>query len=232
MRRGDVLRKALVGGLSTSRTGGGNATQIGITERTSPNGDFRKHHVGGGVSPWNDAWYFMTNGDIEVRASDSWSAATLGTFTIKVEKDPIAEPDDFGIDGELAGVLQKVGDRAEWGNAYYLDGSDLTDGKAEIAFPMGTNMTNMVTTMKNKPFSTNTPLSEALYVVTQYFKQQDAEISGYPNGAIGPFNNERDPYYSKDATETEESCAQGFCLLLTDGMSTKDQRIPVIPEGL
>ena len=193
MRRGDVLRKAVVGGLSTSRTGGGNATQIGITENTSTSGDFRRRYSQAGVSPWSDAWYFITNGDIVVRASDSWSAAALGTFKIKVEKDPILEPNDFGPDGELAGVLQKVGDRAEWGNAYFLDGSDLTKGKGEISYAIGSNMTNMTTTMKNKAFSTNTPLSEVLYVVTQYFKQQDAEISGYPTTAIGPFNDTKDP---------------------------------------
>ncbi len=226
MRRGDILRKAVVGGLSTSRTGGGNATQIGITGNTSPGGDFRRYHSGSGMSPWSDAWYFISNGSLVVRATDSWSGATLGTFKIEVEKDPVAEYDEFGPDGELAGVFQKVGDRAMWGNAWFLSGDSLTAGKGTINYPIGSNMTSMTTTMKNQPFDTNTPLSEVLYAVTQYFKQQDAEVSGYPSSAIGPFNNTRDPYYSKTNTDVKEQCAQAFCLLLTDGMSTKDRRIP------
>jgi type IV pilus assembly protein PilY1 len=228
MRRGDILRKALVGGLSTSRTGGGNATQIGIVK---PPGlaDYKKHHTGSGVSPWPDAWYFIEDGNIVVHESSSSSSTVRGTFTIKVEKDIDAEPDDFGDDGELAGVLQKVGDRAEWGNAWFTSG-DVNDGKGEIDAPMGSNMTSMITTIKNKPFNTSTPIAEALYVVTQYFKQEDAESGlNYANNAISPFNPTRDPYVSKD--DNLEACAQGFCILLTDGMSTNDQRIPTYLRG-
>ena len=226
MRRGDILRKALVGGKSTPPATGVNATQIGINEATSTNADFRRYYAGAGVSPYPDAWYFMTNGTIVVRATDSWSGTKLATFNIKVEKDPVDEWAEFGASGDLAGVLQKVGNRAIWGYTAFLDGSSLTSGKASINYPVGADITTLVNAMKTKPFSSATPLSEALYVVTQYFKQKDAEVSGYPSNAIGPFDNTRDPYYSKTNVGVLEQCAQGFCILLTDGMSTADARIP------
>lgn len=221
MRRGDILRKAVVGGDSTSKVGTGVQTLIGITDSREIC-DFRRHHVGGGVSPWADAWYFVTGGDIEVRASESWSAATLADCVIRVKKDPALEPNEFGPDGETAGILQKVGDRAQWGNAWFLSSGT---GNAEIEYAVSPLVSSMLTTLKQEPFETSTPLAEALYVVTQYFKQEDVEISGYPTTAVSPFNNVRDPFWDKDGI-VEESCAQGFCLLLTDGMSTSDTAIP------
>ena len=68
-----------------------------------------------------------------MRPSQEWTAAKLGEFTIQVVKDPIAEPDSFGEDGALAGILQKVGDRAKWGDAWFMPGTDLTVGKAVTA---------------------------------------------------------------------------------------------------
>jgi len=232
MRRGDVLRKALAGGLSTSRTGGGGQTQIGINDaKASPECDFKRHHVGAGDSPWGDAWYFMTipnNGVIQVRATENWSDPVLGEFTIQVVKDPIEEPDSFSVEEDpdaraLAGVFQKIGDRAQWGDAWFMSGTELNVGKAEVQYAMDQNINNMTTTIKNTPFETETPIAEALYVITQYFAHEDAEISGYHTTAIGPFNCERDPFCTNDQ---DVDCAGAYCLLLTDGMSTYDQHVP------
>ena len=86
MRRGDILKKAIVGGDTESISGSTNMALRGISATAGGNARFRRRHIGTGVSPWADAWYFMDSGRIDVRASNSWTAATLGTFDIGVEK--------------------------------------------------------------------------------------------------------------------------------------------------
>ena len=162
----------------------------GISATAGGNARFRRRHIGTGVSPWADAWYFMDSGRIDVRASNSWTAANyLGTFDIRVEKiNPALNPthtqpdplSDFGPDGDLAGVLQKVGNRAIWGYTAFLDGSSLTRRQCHNQQPGRRDITTLVPAMKTKPFATSTPLAETLYVATQYFKQKNAEITGYP----------------------------------------------------
>ena len=57
----------------------------------------------------------------------------------------------------------------------------------------------------------------------QYFKQEKPEAGlGYDNSAIGAINNANDPYYQTDVVP----CSKSFVLLLTDGASTKDSKIP------
>ena len=232
MRRGDIVKKVVVGGETTAIAGTTNLGLKGISATAGGNARFRRRHTGTGVSPWADAWYFMDSGRIDVRASSDWAAATLGQFNIVVEKispnlypaDPARDSaSDFGPDNLPGGVMQKVGDRAAWGTAWFLSSGD---GNASIDKPMKTPISTIIPTIRSKAFETSTPLSELLYVVTQYFKQQNPEITGFTSTASGsPFTNIRDPYFSTDGT-VQEACAQGFCLLVTDGMSTNDQQIP------
>lgn len=223
MRRGDILKKAIVGGETTAIAGTTNLGLQGISATAGGNSRFRRKHTGTGVSPWADAWYFMDSGRIDVRATDSWSGAKLGEFIIRVEKDPVYDPlSDFGPDGLPGGVIQKVGDRASWGTAWFLSSGD---GNAHIDMPMKTATSTIIPAIRSKGFTTSTPLAEQLYVIMQYFKQQNPEVSGFPAAATSPFTNIRDPYF--DATGTvQEACAQGFVLLVTDGMSTNDLQIP------
>jgi len=222
MRRGDILKKAVVGGRTEAISGSTNVALRGITDSRSYCG-FRRHHVGSGVSPWADAWYFMDSGNIEVRASSSWSGSKIGDFVIRVEKDRAFDPHaDFGPDGLPGGVMQKVGDRAAWGNAWFLSSYS---GNTRIYSAIGTPMASILSSVRSEPFETSTPLAESLYVVTQYFKQENPQISGYPSNAIGTIDRVNDPFYDSTGT-VEEYCAQGFCMLLTDGMSTSDTEIP------
>ncbi|NIR15700.1 MAG: hypothetical protein GWN86_17950, partial [Desulfobacterales bacterium] len=49
---------------------------------------------------------------------------------------------------------------------------------------IGTNMNSLVTDLQNTSCNTWTPLAEAMYVATQYFKQEEvASGLDYPNGA-------------------------------------------------
>ena len=118
--------------------------------------------------------------------------------------------------------MQKVGDRAAWGTAMFLTSGD---GNATIDKPIKTGMNTIIPALRTRAFDTSTPLAETLYVAMQYFKQQNPEMTGFPSTATSPFNNVRDPYFDVTGT-VQEACAQGFVLLLTDGMSTNDQQIP------
>jgi type IV pilus assembly protein PilY1 len=221
MRKIDVARKVLMGGLATARTGGGNQTLYG---ETAAGYAFLKQYDGSGVSPYNGAYYFgMADGYIYVDNDDDPYDGYLARYTISVAKDINFEPQDF-IEGNLSGVLQRVGEKAYWGNSWFNDGTGSNESGGFIAAPIGTNMTSLITDLQNTAADTWTPLAETLYVATQYFKQQDvASDLDYPNSPTGPFNDVNDPYYQVDGTVW---CAKSFVILLTDGLSTMDAKIP------
>ena len=220
MRKIDVARKVLMGGLATARTGGGNQTLYG----ENPSGRaYTKIADGTGVSPYNGNYYFgMADGYIYVDDDSYPYDGYLARYQIKVAKDINFEPQDF-IDGNLSGVLQRVGDKAFWGNTWFNTGTGNNESGGYIAAPIGTNVTSLITDLQNTPADTWTPLGESFYVATQYFKQQAVALGlDYPNGPTGPFNDVNDPYYQ----DQEVWCAKSFVILLTDGASTKDGKIP------
>ena len=240
MRRIDVSRKVLMGGLATSRTGGGNQTNIGDS--------------GSGV--WVDQETYWDNVPVDcgLYESDSDPAAVPGTsrlvwcqldggefrmwhydgaawideglFTIRVAKD-ITYPDEASnfVDGNLAGVLQKVGSRARWGNEFFNAGNGNNGSGGRIVSPVGTNMTSLVTDLQNTACDTYTPLAEAYYVAMQYFRQLPVEpgVADYANSVVPCANDGDDPFW--DGAENIE-CQKTFVILLTDGVSTMDAEIP------
>jgi len=218
MRRVDVLRKVLMGGLVTSRQGGGNETAYGETPAQSDRTFIRNFNssTGSAVSPYDgDYSYKMEGGYIYVDSTK---------FIIAVQKDVQYDPDDFyndGTDDNLGGILQKYGDKARWGNEFFNTGTGNYNG-GYIQHTIGTNMTTLITNLQNIGCDTWTPLAESYYVAMQYFKQEDVEVSlykkGIPNDNLGD-----DPYHN--GTEFVH-CAKSFVILLTDGASTKDSMIP------
>ena len=157
MRKIDVTRKVLMGGLATARTGGGNQTLYG---ESSPGRAFLKEYDGSGVSPYDGHYYFgIADGYIYV---DSDSYPYDGTkYTISVKKDINYEPQDF-LDGNLSGVLQRVGDKAFWGNTWFDTGTGKDGSGGFIAAPVGTEMTSLVTDLQNTAADTWSPLAESV----------------------------------------------------------------------
>jgi type IV pilus assembly protein PilY1 len=225
MRRIDILRKVLVGGLATSRTGGGNTTIYGETPAQSSR-VFKKVYdgteQGGAMTPYNDGVYTYVMQAGYIRVYDS-SGNLKTSYSIVVDKDVANEPDDF-YEGNVAGVMQRVGDKAYWGNEWFNSGSGKGGSGGTIANRVGTNMTTLITDLQNTSADTSTPLAEAYYVASQYFKQKSvASGYDYPNLAIGSINATMDPYYH-DADYIP--CAKSFVILLTDGASTMDSMVP------
>jgi len=229
MRRLDVLRKVLMGGLITSRTGGGNETVYGETSDQSSR-SFIKYFdssSGAAVSPYDGQYYYgMPASSNSVFAKNSTTdlfKSTTPSYSIAVVKNVLHEPDDFDSAGSsVVGILQRIGSRARWGNEWFNDGE--TNSGGTISHTMGTNATSLATDLQNTGADTSTPLAEAYYVAVQYYKQENpASGLGYPNNAVPNANDGQDPYYY---TNQFVDCAKSFVLLLTDGASTVDAKIP------
>mgnify|MGYP001585000947 CR=1 FL=1 len=244
MRRIDVLRKVIMGGLATSRTGGGNQTNYGESPPT-----FKRITAGGdeietsynyvrnfdstgtaAVSPYHGNYYFeMEGGYIYVGSDMDPSDGYTARYDIRVKKNVSVEPRDFynyDSGDNLAGVLQRYWNKARWGNEFfnYGTGNNLSGGR--IAATIGTGITSLITDLQNTHCDTHTPLAESYYLAMQYFKQEDVEAGlEFPNNAVPNANLGDDPYYNSALGEYV-SCAKSFVILLTDGASTKDSMIP------
>ena len=226
MRRIDVLRKVLMGGLATSRTGGGNTTLIGETPNQSNRVFYKWYdstdttdtpHVG-------NFKYKMEGGYIKVYDS---GGSYVTEYTIRVDKSETDEPQDF-LDGNISGVLQRVGEKARWGNMWFKNGTGSNSNGGKVANRVGTNITTLITDLQNTGADTWTPLAESYFVAMRYFMQEKISGSLYDNNAIGATNNTMDPYYN----DTEHvPCAKSFVILLTDGASTKDRQVPLDLDG-
>ncbi|UCF72421.1 MAG: hypothetical protein JSW35_09585, partial [Deltaproteobacteria bacterium] len=220
MRRIDVARKVLMGGLATSRQGTGNQTNIG---EAPPSGhDFTKvyqdqdHNV---TAFFNSGLkgYLVDGGNFYVDGN---------TYVIRVDKNMNAYPDEAYnfVDGNIAGVLQKIADKARWGNEFFNYGTGSGESGGYIASTIGTNMVSLITDLQNTACNTWTPLAEAYYVAMQYFKQQEVQDGlDYPNNVIPDDNVGDDPYHNGIQFV---HCAKSFVILLTDGASTMDMRVP------
>ena len=233
MRRADVARKVLVGGLATSRTGGGNTTLIGedpvqsgrsfkcklgfMTMLTyTPFNDFNDRYVG-----VKDGYLYVSK-DLNTSPFDKFDYK----YTIKVQRDSTLPDEAFDFhDGNIAGVMQKVGDKAYWGLEFFRSGTGNGQNGGYIKNRVGhPTITNLYTNIENEPMQNWTPLAESLYVAMQYFKQEpiDASLASLYNPGY-QLNSTWDPY-DQDGDSTH--CAKSFVLIFTDGASTKDMMVP------
>ncbi|MCF8062747.1 MAG: hypothetical protein K9M82_09545, partial [Deltaproteobacteria bacterium] len=249
MRRVDVIRKVMMGGLATSRTGGGNQTNIG--EGSGSEFDYYQYfgqlsgtsEVPASVSPCpTDTWFYihMTGGDFEFKyydwdgvdpATASWEDVGEASYTIRVKKgkdiNGVALPDEDAnfLDGNLAGIMQRLWARARFGLTFFNEGDDSKSRQNGGIIPrvIGSSMTDMINNIQNQASDTYTPLAETYYTVMKYFMQEDVEAYlDYANNVIPNSTAAQDPYNNPDPVH----CAKSFVLLLTDGASTKDLYIP------
>jgi len=233
MRRVDVARKVLVGGLATSRTGGGNTTLIGedptqwgrsykveldaaTLEYYTPHDDGDDLYVG-----LMDGYLYVSK-DLNTSPFDKFDHQ----YALKVKRDSSYADEAFDFkDGNIAGVMQKVGDKAYWGLEFFRSGTGSGQNGGYIKNRVGhPTITNLYTNIENEGMQNWTPLAESLYVAMQYFKQQpiDPSLASLYNPGY-QINSTWDPY-NQDGESAH--CAKSFVLLFTDGSSTKDLLIP------
>lgn len=224
MRRVDVLRKVLMGGKATSRVGGGNSQNQAESAASSMYAPYDKYFNstnGPATSPYkgSETYETTTGGYVKVN-SDS------ALYKLDIEKDISTDPDDF-YEGNLAGVLQRIGDRARWGNMWFNKVS-VSGGRVQ-EYIDNSFSTNFLPDLQKQACDTYTPLAETMYVATQYFAQLPVATGlNYPTqNQLFDVSREtlKDPYYDKAAKQLIP-CAKSFILLLSDGASTRDAMIP------
>ncbi|MCG6945358.1 MAG: hypothetical protein LJE87_08415 [Deltaproteobacteria bacterium] len=233
MRRADVARKVLVGGLATSRTGGGNTTLIG--EDPVQSGRSFKCKLGfitmlnyTPFNDFNDRYVGVKDGYLYVSTNLSTDPFTSydDRYGISVHRDSTYPDEAFDFqDGNIAGVMQKVGDKAYWGLEFFRSGTGNGENGGYIKNRVGhPTITNLYTNIENEPMQNWTPLAESLYVAMQYFKQEpiDASLASLYNPGY-QLNSTWDPY-DQDGESTH--CAKSFVLIFTDGTPTKDKMVP------
>lgn len=221
MRRIDVARKVLVGGLATSRTGDGKTTLIGDDHNLQSSRYWKRwfdsSQSGVSVTPYNGNYcYRIEGGYIYVDEDSDISNGYLARYNIKIKKSKGDEPTDFK-DGNISGVLQRMGNKARFGLEFF---NTSEGGKVHVSVKSG-NIKNIITSIENKKADTWTPLAEAFYEGVRYFQQ----ISPYYYSGDYTTNNQNDPYYWEEIQDFVP-CGRSFVLLITDGESTQDRNIP------
>jgi len=227
-RRVDVARKVLMGGRGAT-TGGGtphvqgeNSYQGGRDWRVRFKSDAVGRHA---VSPYHGQYdyHFTTQNG----AGNPGRMIVSGTsYNLDIELSPIFDKETFTSDGKVGGVLQTFRDAAYWGLEFFQnDGNGTNQEGGDIRVTLKAHPTDaeFINAVGNEPARTWTPLAESFYTAVQYFKQEPpASGLGYPNSAV-PINTASDPFLRNNK---EVPCVKNFVLLITDGASTKDSRIP------
>ena len=226
MRRVDIARKVLMGGKATPRINGGTLYGEDPAQATR---HFRRQFDSSAqtdVTPYHGNFlYGIRDGYIYVDTNNNGNPYVgYDRFHLRIRLNETFDPESFK-DGELAGVFQRVGgERARWGNMWFYSGTGSNLEGGRIANRVGSNMVDMTADFQNTGCNTWTPLGETYYVAMQYFKQEEVDTSlGYHPLAGGPRNNLFDPYHHDGEFI---HCAKSFVLLISDGASTKDARIP------
>lgn len=225
MRRIDVARKVLMGGLANPRTVTGTQKLTG--ENSPVERAYKKSFDGSGTSgitPFISGkyTYYVNGGTFTVYNSANVSQ---GTFSIVVEKIAAEEPNDFAdMDGSgptTVGILQRYSEKARWGNLWFNNGYNGTNNGngGIVSNPIDDGVSaNFINDIQNTAADTWTPLAEAYYTAVKYYRQE--AIDGTLNYSNNPGTVGNDPF------DGSAYCAKNFVLLITDGASTMDAYLP------
>ena len=216
MRRIDILRKVLFGG-DTKNNRDGSGYQILYGEEDGSDWYRTFEDSVSAISPYAGVQqYWVNNGYIRVAGS---------YFYIRVEKDIAREPADFhNYDNgdNLAGVVQRIWDMAQWGNIWFRLGTGWGNNGGFLDNAIGADQVDFIRDLEARDPSTWTPLAETFYTAMQYFRQELPQ-SGYNALLDNVKGDANDPFYRNGGSVP---CAKSYVILLTDGASTMDSEIP------
>lgn len=210
MRRVDVAKKVMVGGLCRNRA---NPSSIKyLVGEPSPDRDYYRGWFNDNLTPYQTPYhgnYYYGNRDGKIYVDDDENpfSSPLATYTIQVH---------IGTQEPL-GVIQKTAEKVRWGLMFfnignrYEDGGGTRDG-GQLQNDIGDLNTSIVTNIENITPDTWTPSAETLYEATRVFM---AGKSAY-NGGINYAPKDPIQYY----------CQKNFVIFVTDGNPTKDKNIP------
>ncbi len=240
MRRVDIIRKVMTGGLST---GSGLSTRLlGEIADYSGRGIY-KSTVAADTPNYteytgNRTFTFNTAASGTSSFSVSGGGGTFNVDVIVALTLPL--PAQTASQIIVEGVLQRVvGAKARVGLTFYnnSEGGRVQTSVAATALPAIVNQIN------NTRPSTWTPLAETLWTVTGYFAQRrgaslttscagggsDTNGPKYFSAAANSYNcnNTNDPLnYGTGGTPVYRSCAKSYVLLITDGEPCNDGNLP------
>jgi type IV pilus assembly protein PilY1 len=242
MRRMDVLRKVLVGG--TVKDLAGNIGEY-ATDQYARDGSGTQRNVGEWQYTWSENMSFDTSGTgPAVTPYDGNYTYVIDVGVIRVDgdevpidvlKDSTIDEDDF-FEGNLAGIIQRIGDKARWGNIWFNYNWSSTTNGGKLENVINSDIMDLVHNLEVKPGRGNTPLAETFYVALQYFRQQGLAASGYPSDSLDSnslgVGTYKDPFWSQESYDATGDgfieCAKTFVLFLTDGQPTRDGMIPAM----
>jgi len=239
MRRLDILKKVLIGGKATTEAD--NEIIVSGEDPDQASRYYQKNFTSGaaGVCPYPNNTYFgvragylYVNASYPTNSSYTFSSGAT-TFKLDILKQPAYDTNDFE-NGNLVGVLQRIGNRARWGNLVFNPNTSYNGGK--VINKVGSDVATVVTSLSDEVGNTSTPLAETFYTGVRHFMQRDVEtgtggVTGYEANCTkySSSTHEYDPYYFYDSvsgTYTEVPCVKSYVLLLTDGASTNDLMVP------
>lgn len=210
MRRVDVAKKVMVGGLCVNRANPSSVKYL--VGEPNPDRDFYRGWFNDNVSPYQTPYhgnYYYGNryGKIYVDDDTSPFSSPIAEYTIKVM---------IGTQEPL-GVIQKTADKVRWGLMFFNTGNKFEDGGGtrdggQLHNDVGDLNTSIVTNIENITPDTWTPSAETLYEAVRVFQGGKSAYNGGVNYAP------KDPiqYY----------CQKNFVIFVTDGNPTKDKNIP------
>lgn len=234
MRRTDILRKVLTGGLVSSI--GGTYSRLRGEEADDINyrGGYKQianieiyadSAAGTGTKCITFSDGASSPSQFTVRNTSSCTSGTLLTRSVEVD---VLNP--------IEGVIQSiVGTKARLGLTFYKPNTSglthATDQGGVVQVSVGgLNLSAIVNQVNNTAPSTNTPLGETLWTVVGYHAQQASMLGGpgprYANVDY-TINNPNDPFnYGTGGQPRWPTCAKAYVLYITDGEPCSDGRLP------
>ena len=235
MRRVDIVRKVLIGGKAVENSRTGNGSQILMGEDDIEQGyEFvKRSELGAGVyyppreelglTPSSPLSFGMDDGIVYVGDSDDPFSHATRWFAIKVKKESAKEPDKF-MDGELAGVVQRMAAKARFGvETFNPDGEG-----GKVIMSAGGGLQDLIAAIESSGTTPWSPLAEAFFEGVRYFMQ----ITPYYPHSPADYGNGKnsDPFYFQELSQYLP-CTKSFIILISGSESTHDQNIPSSPPG-
>jgi type IV pilus assembly protein PilY1 len=218
MRRVDIIRKVLTGGLIVA-TGGENRLITEVADY-SGRGIYKQITNAQNYTPYSGT----VNFDFSTGSSNpSQFTASGSTYYVRVVTVGNITP---------TGIVQNMWTSVRWGLSYYHPNTPTPQGGYIYASVNQLSQSSFVNGINNKRPDSNTPLGETLWTNVGYFAQTASWASvgdPGPRYQSGDYtvNNLNDPYnYGTGGQPVYISCSKSFILYITDGEPCADGNLP------
>lgn len=236
MRRTDVLRRVLVGGIMSGSDLVGQ-DPIG-TEATAgawksiPVADAANYMDAGTLGDADDKNPVVIRFKVWEQGNTAAIKEVAGVAA-DGQEDKVAVTLNIAasVPSQPQGVIQRVGSRVRWGITYFAD--DGVDGGEVRASISSVSMSAVYNEIENtSPDVAHTPLGEALWTLTGYFAQEET-MPGFAGGPGPDYSNSytvnlnNDPLnYGTGGTPNYAWCGKNFIIVITDGEPCGDGNLP------